>query len=312
MRVYPFGRAQGEQMRKAGRLAGAVAALVTIVFVAAPAAQAGAATKAVTTARPAAKAVAGPGNVKALSAELANAVTGKVLWTRAANARLQMGSITKVMTAYIVIKDGHLNRLITVPAGIISYDAGASTAGLVPGEKYTALQLLYALLVPSGCDAAFTLATAYGPGRATFIGEMNATARKLGLTRTHFADFSGLPVPSGTTLSTARDLIALGRDAMGLPLLRQIVATRTYHLAASPTHAAHTWVNYNTLLSTYPGAIGIKTGSTAAAGACVLFEARRGSKILIGVALHSASWTHLDVAFTDAAKMLNWGFTHYS
>ena len=75
-----------------------------------------------------------------------------------------MGSITKVMTAHVVIEAGHLNRVITVPSGIIGYDNefDASTAGLAPGEKLTALQLLYALLLPSGCDAAYTLATAYG------------------------------------------------------------------------------------------------------------------------------------------------------
>ena len=77
-----------------------------------------------------------------------------------------MGSITKVMTAYVVIEAGHLNRLITVPKGIIGYDRkfDASTAGLVPGEKLTALQLLYAMLLPSGCDAAYTLANALRSG----------------------------------------------------------------------------------------------------------------------------------------------------
>lgn len=305
--------------RFAGRIAGAVAGLVTAAAIAAPAAQAAQAAPAGHTARAVhtaqavrttqAQAASGPAGVKAPSAELANATTGKVLWSRDANTERPMGSITKVMTAYVVLEAGNLNRLITVPEGIVGYDVGASTAGLIPGEKYTALQLLYAMLIPSGCDAAYTLANAYGPGLGKFIAKMNATARKLGMGRIHFTDPSGLPYPGGyTTYSTARDLISLGRDAMKLAVFRQIVGLRTYHLAASRTHRAHTWTNYNSLLGTYKGAIGIKTGQTPAAGACVLFEARRGSTVLIGVVLHSAAWNDLGTAVSDATKMLNWGF----
>ncbi len=288
--------------RFAGRLAVAMAVLVTAVSVTAaiaPSAQAA----------PTALAASGPAGVAAPWAELVNATTGKVLWSRSPNGERPMGSITKVMTAYVVLEAGHLNRLITVPEGIVRYDTGASTAGLIPGEKYTALQLLYAMLIPSGCDAAYTLANAYGPGLGNFMAKMNATARRLGMGRIHFTDPSGLPNPTGySTYSSPNDLVSLGRDAMKLAVFRQIVALRTYHLAASGTHRAHTWTNYNSLLRTYPGAIGIKTGQTVAAGACVLFEARRGSTVLIGVVLHSAVWTNLGAALSDATKMLNWGF----
>jgi D-alanyl-D-alanine carboxypeptidase (penicillin-binding protein 5/6) len=247
----------------------------------------------------------------ASEAELENAATGAVLWSRDAQVERPMGSITKVMTAYIVIEEGGLNRAFTVPKGITGYDDkyGASTAGLVPGERYTALQLLYAMLLPSGCDAAYTLADMYGPGTKGFIAKMNATAKKLGLTRTHFTDFSGLPDPTETsTYSTPRDLVNLGRDAMKLATFRQIVATKTYSLAADRWHGPHTWTNLNDLLWSYSGAIGIKTGQTQVAGACLLFEARRGSKTLIGVVLHSTA-TNLSRAFSDATTMLNWGFS---
>ena len=224
-----------------------------------------------------------------------------------------MGSITKVMTAYVVIEAGSLNRVITVPNGIVAYDKtyDASTAGLVPGEKLTALQLLYAMLLPSGADAAYTLAYAYGGSRAGFLARMNAAAGKLGLSKTHFSDFSGLPDPGQyTTYSTARDLISLGRDAMRLPLLAKIVATRSYSVAAGSGHRAHTWKNGNLLLTRYPGAIGIKTGFTNAAGQCLLFEARRGTKTLIGVVLHSSSSiTDPSAAVNDAIRMLNFGFS---
>jgi D-alanyl-D-alanine carboxypeptidase (penicillin-binding protein 5/6) len=224
-----------------------------------------------------------------------------------------MGSIAKVMTAYVILEAGHLNRVITVPGGIIGYDDAydASTAGLVPGEKLTELQLLYALLLPSGCDAAYTLASAYGHGHpAAFIAEMNAMARKLGLSKTHFSDFSGLPDPTEySTYSTARDLVSLGRDAMRLPVFREIVRARTYRLAATRNHRAHVWTNVNPLLGQFSGAIGIKTGFTAAAGDCLLFAAERAGRELIGVVLDSSSSpVGLGAAASDAATMLDWGF----
>jgi serine-type D-Ala-D-Ala carboxypeptidase (penicillin-binding protein 5/6) len=255
-----------------------------------------------------------PAGVRAPWAELANEATGQDIWSRSSVTERPMGSITKVMTAYVVIEAGHLNRVITVPGGITAYDAGgASTAGLRPGEKLTAMQLLYAMLLPSGCDAAYTLATAYGVGgsRAAFIAQMNAAARKFGLTRTHFSDFSGLPYPGAyTTYSTARDLVSLGRDVMRLPLFRRIVSTRNYRVAAIRSHGAHAWKNLNPLLGHFPGAIGIKPGFTAAAGDCLLFAATRGKRELIGVVLDSSSsFNGLAATASDATAMLNWGFS---
>jgi len=290
-------------MRAVVRLvsAGAVAGLLAAgMVVAAPGA-------------PAARAAGAPVGVQSHWAELANAVTGANLWSRSSVGERPMGSITKVMTAYVVIEAGGLNRVITVPKGVVAYDKtyDASTAGLVPGEKLTALQLLYAMLLPSGADAAYALAYAYGGSRAGFLARMNAAASKLGLSKTHFSDFSGLPDPGQyTTYSTAHDLISLGRDAMRLPLLAKIVATRSYSVAAGSGHRAHTWKNGNLLLTRYPGAIGIKPGFTNAAGQCLLFEARRGTKTLIGVVLHSSSSiTDPSAAVNDAIRMLNYGFS---
>ena len=258
-------------------------------------------------------AASAPAGVRARLAEQANLTTGTVVWSRSSATERPMGSITKVMTAYLVIEAGDLNRVITVPKGIVAYDDkfGASTAGLRPGEKLTALQLLYAMLLPSGCDAAYALAAAYGPGTAAFIAKMNSMAGTLRLTKTHFSDFSGLPDPTEySTYSTARDLVSLGRDAMKLKVFRQIVATRTYKLAKTATHPKFTWQNLNPLLGRYPGAIGIKTGFTSAAGDCLLFAAEHGKQVLIGVVLDSSSSpSGLNVAAADATAMLNWGLS---
>src|ERR1700677_2971059 len=115
-------------------------------------------------ARAPATAASEPPGVLAPDAELETAASRADLWSRSSAAEVPMGSITKVMTAYVVIEAGDLGREITVPSGITAYDSeyGASTAGLAPGERLTARELLYALLIPSGCDAAYTLADAYG------------------------------------------------------------------------------------------------------------------------------------------------------
>lgn len=307
-------------MRIFGRLAVSTVAaglVAGLIVAAGPTARASASegprTSSVATKTPATKT---PVGVRAPWAELANEATGAVLWSRSSVSEHPMGSITKVMTAYLVIEAGHLNRVITVPSGIIGYDNAfdASTAGLAPGEKLTALQLLYALLLPSGCDAAYTLATAYGNGsRSKFIADMNATARKLGLTKTHFSDFSGLPDPGEyTTYSTARDLVSLGRDAMRLSVFRSIVGTRTYRVPPTSHNDPHVWTNLNRLLGHYAGATGIKTGFTSAAGNCLLFAATRGKKELVGVVLDSSradTTAGLAAAASDAATMLNWGFS---
>jgi serine-type D-Ala-D-Ala carboxypeptidase (penicillin-binding protein 5/6) len=269
-----------------------------------------------TTARPTAAlasgpATAAPAGIHALGADLADAGTGQRLWGRDAGTKRPMGSVTKVMTALVVIQAGNLGRRIKVPAAAVSYVArhGASTAGLHAGDVLTARQLLDAMLLPSGCDAAFVLATAYGPGRAAFVAKMNAEAGQLGLAKTHFANFDGLPIPTPrATYSTPADLIALGRAAMALGAFRTTVDRQTYHLASGNGHHAYTWRNTNTLLGSYAGADGIKTGFTLAAGYCLLFEAQRGTNVLIGVVLHSTATSPGD-RFTDARRMLNWGFS---
>ena len=266
------------------------------------------------TAAPVASAAAvssGPTGVGARSAAVQDVVTGKLLWSRALNTERPMASITKVMTAYLVLKAGNLNREITVPAAVTGYVRAhdASNAGLRPGDRLTANQLLYALLLPSGADAAYALAQAYGPGLTNFIARMNAMARLLGMTRTHFSNFDGLPYPTSySNYSTAANLLTLGRAAMLLPAFRSVVDTRSYRLASGSGHHAYLWKNLNALLTRYPGAIGIKPGYTGAAGQCLLFEASRKGHILIGVTLHSPGSISI-INTTDATRILNWAFS---
>jgi D-alanyl-D-alanine carboxypeptidase (penicillin-binding protein 5/6) len=252
-----------------------------------------------------------PHHVEALGGDLVDAVTGKRLWSRGLDQQRPMGSITKVMTALLVIRAGHLRRHIKITKAIPAYirrHPGTSSAGLRAGDVLTVRQLLDAMLLPSGCDAALALARAYGPGRAAFVQKMNAAARKLGMRRTHFSNFDGLPLPTEhSTYSTPRNLITLGRAAMKLAAFRRIVDQQSHRLSKNAAHHAYSWPNTNLLLGSYPGVVGIKTGHTNAAGYCLLFEASFGGRTLIGVVLHS-SGTNPITRFTAATRLLNWGF----
>jgi serine-type D-Ala-D-Ala carboxypeptidase (penicillin-binding protein 5/6) len=255
---------------------------------------------------------AGPAGVVAAAAAVANADTGTVLWSRDLNTERPMASITKVMTALVVLRAGGLNDRLRVPSAVTGYvdEYDASTAGLIPGDTLTTDQLLYAMLLPSGADAAYTLAQAYGPGLPAFVSKMNALARELGMTRTHFSNPDGLPYPTGTSdYSTAANLLTLGRAAMRWQAFRQVVGTRSYYLPAGDGHHAYSWDNLNPLLGLdrYPGTIGIKTGWTPQAGHCLLFEAAQGGVALIGVNLDSPG-VGTTVNGNAATAMLNWAF----
>jgi D-alanyl-D-alanine carboxypeptidase (penicillin-binding protein 5/6) len=251
-----------------------------------------------------------PTGVHAPGAALENEATGRLLWSRGLDTKRAIGSITKVMTALVVLHDGGLNRKITVTQAAIDYARryGGSSAGLHAGDVLTTQQLLEGMLVQSGCDAAYALASAYGPGLTAFVETMNATTRALGLGRTHFSNADGLPVPTEySTYSTPRDLLVIGRAAMAYPMFRTIVAQHRIALPAGSGHHAYIWHTTNDLISKYPGMIGIKTGSTLAAGYCLLFADQRSSGTLIGVVLDSSP-TIRSYSFTDTEQLLNWGF----
>ena len=287
-------------IRIALRLAAALTACVATVAAAQPA-----------LADPAAQAVAArPEGVVAKASELLDLTTGKRLWSRDLRAELPIASITKVMTAMVVLSAGDLNRKIRVTQAAVSYalDNDAGSAGLIAGDVLTSYQLLQAMLLPSGADAAYLLASSYGPGWRKFVRKMNAKARRLGMTHTHFANFDGLPWPTETsTYSTPRDVLVMGEAAMKDAIFRKIVDERGRRIAATREHHKYYWANTDLLLRRYRGAIGIKTGFTSAAGYCLLFEARRHGTTLIGVVLDSTS-TDTTMRFTVAARLLNWGF----
>jgi D-alanyl-D-alanine carboxypeptidase (penicillin-binding protein 5/6) len=257
-------------------------------------------------------AVAGaPKGVKAKAGILVDATTGQVLWSEGENTVRPIASITKVMTALVILQAGGLDRKIAVPKAVTAYVAkyDANAAGLIPGQVFTVDELLHPMLIMSAADAAYTLANANGPGLPAFIAKMNAEAAKLGLAHTHFTSPDGLPYPTETsTFSTPAELVKLGEIAMGYQEFRSIVALHYYNLPKGNGHSAYSFTSSNELIGHYPGVVGIKTGFTDVAGHTLLFEAVRGNRTLIGDVLGSPPSGPASGA-QDAAKVLTWGFS---
>ncbi len=268
------------------------------------------------TAAPAQAAVATPSIVAKGGYTMDNA-TGKSLYEKAANTPLSTGSTTKIMTAKVVLSQPKLNldAKVTIQKAYSDYVVrnNASQAHLIVGDKVTVRQLLYGLMLPSGCDAAYALADKFGSGTTrdarvkSFIGKMNSTAKNLGMKNTRFDSFDG--IGKGSNYSTPRDLTILTRSALKDTTFRTVVKTKSYTAKTvtktGSTRTMATWTNTNTLLSSYKGAIGVKTGSGPQAKYCLVFAATRNGKTVIGTVLASSSVAQRG---TDATKLLNHGF----
>ena len=255
---------------------------------------------------------AAPPDIAATAAELYDATTGKTLYSLAPDTSLPMASTTKIMTAVVALTYGKLDQQITVgPDTVAIEDGGTSVAGLQLGERLSLRELLYCLMLPSGDDAAITIADGVAGSQASFVALMNLEAGLLGLSHTHYANPHGLDAPGHFT--SVSDLVRLTQYAMKSPTFAQIVATPNMTLPATATHHEFILANTNELLQTEPfaygGAIGVKTGFTGPAGYCLVFMAQRPSGILIGAVLGDASY---DGRFTDATALLNWAYAALS
>jgi len=199
------------------------------------------------------------------------------LLTHQESVALPPASLTKLMTALLVLEKGELQTVVTVQESDL---VGGTAMGLRAGEQRTVEELLWGMLIPSGNDAATALARHMGGTVETFVAQMNERAAQLGLTQTHFANPHGLDAEGH--VSSAADLLTLVRQVWDYPLFRQIVST------ASTTIGGHALRNTNELLGSYAGANGIKTGTTDAAGQCLIAGIQHDGRQLIGIVLGSS------------------------
>lgn len=293
-------------MRLPARLTAAAAVSAGLLGTTAPVAA-----NAATPTRPlAAQAASAPSGIAAKGAYLYDADKATELWGVATTTKRPIGSITKMMTAAVVLHAGNLGKVVTIKKSYVDHvrNNDASSAGLRAGDKVTVRQLLNAMLLPSGCDAAYALGDVYGPGQTKFVAKMNKEATALKMASTHYLNVDGLPTSTRKEgYSTPHDLVLLARYAMAYKDFTTIVARSSYSLAKNGNHKAYKWTNTNLLLGSYGGAIGIKTGHTNAAGYSLVFAARRGGRTLVGVLLNSTT-TDPNRRFKDAATVLDWGF----
>jgi D-alanyl-D-alanine carboxypeptidase (penicillin-binding protein 5/6) len=218
---------------------------------------------------------------------------------------LQMGSTTKIMTAVVALEYGDPSEVVPITQSELNeVPPGVSTALLVANDRMYLSDLLYALLLPSGCDAAIVIAHAVGGTTANFVTMMNNEAQQLGLKDTHFTSPFGA-LPDANQYTSVADLVKLARFAMAIPLFAQIVGQTYYELKATINHHDYPWQNTNDLLEMYPGANGIKTGNTSAAGYCLVFSATRDGHLLIGAELGAPDFPTL---YRDATNLLNLGY----
>lgn len=248
-----------------------------------------------------------PGPILATNAILIDMDTGVILYEKKAEMPVPMASTTKIMTALIAIRAGNLNQIITVGQDAVNEAIAndGSSAGLRASARLTLRDLLYALLLPSGDDAAIAIADGIAGSPHDFVNMMNNEATRLQLYQTHYSNPDGLAY--GVHYTTPYDLARLARYAMGIPLFAQIVRTTSYQPPAHSTTMTTPWQTTNEMLTTYRGTLGIKTGWVPKeARGCLVFEARRNGHTLIGVVLNSPDE---ETRFADARALLDWGFS---
>ena len=265
--------------------------------------------------------LAGPPFVTADAWAIGDAKTGKLLWHDKGDERRDFASTTKTMTAWLVLREVEqdaklLDEVITFSS--VADRTPGSTSGLKTGEKISVRELLYGLMLPSGNDAATALAEHVGPRfkpngdskdaerpLARFIAEMNRAARTLGMKQTHYANPHGLP--DNAHLSTAGDQLLLTAKVMQSGPFREYVQTRQHGVRVQgPSGYTRNviWKNTNKLLE-ITGYSGVKTGTTDAAGACLVSVGKHNADELIVVVLGCSS---SEARYVDTRNLFRWAW----
>lgn len=235
-----------------------------------------------------------------------------------------MASTTKIMTAVVALMYGDLQRVVTVGPEIHPFAETDASRMCCPyiqaGERYTLRELLAGLLLPSGDDAAATVAVTIAGSQSAFVVRMNAIAAWLGLAQTHFINPHGLDTPNQANMTTAYDLARLTAFALTFPAFRQLVSQAYLTIPANATHPAIRLANTNLLVHAEDsrfgplgrdlGVDGVKTGYTLRAGYCVVLDARHNGRELIAVVLGESPDATENLRFADGAALLQWAFTH--
>lgn len=225
---------------------------------------------------------------------------GNVLWSRNADKRMSPASTTKIMTALTALTDcAEIDGTVKIPGEAVGVEG--SSIYLYEGEELTVRQLIDAVLMESANDAATALAIACSGSVEAFAARMNAHCAELGLTDTHFVNPHGLDDPQHYT--TARELAAIARAAMGHDIFAQTVSTYKKEIPLKGNEGVRLLINHNRLLKTLDGCIGIKTGFTKKAGRCLVSACERNGVLLYCVTLSAPD------DWRDHTALYEWGFS---
>lgn len=231
-------------------------------------------------------------------------VNGHTLREKNANLRRPPASLTKIMTALIVLENGHLDDIVTVSSSA-ARETG-SRIGLRRGDRFRVRDLLAASLMASANDATRALADHLAGNQEAFVHLMNERAQNLKLTGTRFSNVCGHDHKGLYT--TAHDLVILTDRALRNPVFTDLVARRSMRIVTVKGHRVFSFKNKNRLIGRYPGALGVKTGTTPKAGQCLVAVAQRGeTKVFLVLLNMKPRWqlapAMLDAAFTASAQM---------
>ncbi len=250
---------------------------------------------------------------------LSDVTNGRVLYSKNADAKCYPASLTKLMTAIVAVENASADAIFTVGNEIYMIDPQSSRAYLTVGTRLTMENMLQALLLPSGNDAAYSIAVQVGrliegnsaldnnAALAAFCRKMNEKAAALGCTGTHFANPDGIDDPNHYT--TAADMLRIATCALQNETVAAVVGTPAVNTTLLSGQTVN-WKNTNRLIQeqgaySYAGATGLKTGSTDAAGYCLAASAQREGKtcvaIVMGAKYESGRWEDasglLDISF---------------
>ena len=246
-------------------------------------------------------------DIDAPSVLLMEKETGAILYAKGETDRREPASVTKVMTLLLTmeaIEKGAISYDDVVTVSAYAASMGGSNVYLAEGEQITVEELIKAVCVASGNDAAVALAEHVSGVTELFVAEMNNRAKELGMKDTTFVNCHGLPAEGH--LTSAQDIAIMSRQLiLHYPELRRFTTIWMDSLRGGAFELANT----NKLIRFYEGATGLKTGSTSSAGYCISATAERDGMELIAVVLGGATSQQ---RFEDAKTLLNYGFATYA
>lgn len=246
-----------------------------------------------------------PLELSAKSALLMEASTGTILYEKASHEALPPASVTKIMTMLLVMEaldNSQYTLDDLVPVSALAASMGGSQVYLEENEQLSVHEMLKAVAVASGNDAAVALAEYTAGSHEAFVIKMNERAKQLGMNDTNFINCNGLDEEGHVT--SAHDIAIMSKEIMKHPKIFEY----TTIWMDSLRNGAFGLVNTNKLVRFYQGATGLKTGSTSVAGFCISATAKRDGMDLIAVVMGAPTSKE---RFADASKMLDYGFANY-